>query len=196
MYFRACTLRAIVEFCSNSLLKTSILPFQMIDPLPREDRLHLNAAEGWIGLGDAHEGMGELRQISDANQEMPMVLEVYWSAHAVAKEWESAFAVAEKLVEQEPKSCFGWVHRAFALRRMEGGGIEQAWDALLPAAVRFPKEPIVPYNLSCYCAQLNRLDEAKDWMDKAISIGHSEVIKKMAMEDPDLDSLVEAGYFE
>lgn len=168
----------------------------MIDPLSREDRLHLDAAEGWLGLGDSREAMAELKQISPANQRTPLVLEVCWSAHAGSQEWESAFAVAQKLVEEAPKSCFGWVHRAFALRRMEGGGIEQAWDALLPAAVRFPKEPIIPYNLSCYCAQLNRLKEARDWMDKAMAIGHSRAITKMALEDPDLQLLVDAGYFD
>ena len=168
----------------------------MIDPLSRQDRLHLDAAQGWLGLADPCEALRELREISDAHQEEPEVLETYWGTYAGLEEWESAFAVAEKLVERLPKSSFGWVHRAYALRRMDGGGLEKAWDALLPAAVRFPKEPIIPYNLSCYCAQLNRLDEATDWMNKAMAIGNTKALKKMALEDPDLTSLVDSGYFD
>jgi hypothetical protein len=33
-----------------------------------------------------------------------------------------------------PDDAFGWLHQAYALRRITGGGIQAAWDALLPAA--------------------------------------------------------------
>ena len=155
----------------------------------------MNAAEGWLGLGDTTEALTELKLIAEPHQRTPVVLEVYWAVHAERKEWRSAWEVAEQLVRTCPEKCFGWVHRAFALRRMEGGGLEKAWDVLLPAAVRFPEEPIIPYNLACYCTQLNRLDEAGEWLRKALEIGHAKALLKMALEDPDLEPLKASGYF-
>jgi len=59
---------------------------------------------------------------------------------------------------------------------------------LLPAQDRFPKNATVPYNLACYCCQLNRLDEAEKWLKKAMAINESHV-KRMAIDDPDLKPL-------
>jgi hypothetical protein len=50
-----------------------------------------------------------------------------------------------------------WIHQAYALRRMTGGGIKAAWDARLPAADRFPSQPMIAFNLACYACQLGRL---------------------------------------
>jgi len=168
----------------------------MIDPFPRNDRLHLNAAEGWLGLSDPAEAMAELEMISDAYRQHPIILQVFWETYAQWEKWRPAREVAQKLVELCPDDSFGWVHRAYALRRTDGGGIEKAWDLLLPAAVRFPDEPIIPYNLACYCAQLNKLSEARDWLAKAMAIGHSKTIQEMAMNDPDLEPLRAIGYLK
>ncbi len=55
----------------------------------------------------------------------------------------------------------GWLHRAYALRRVANGGLPQAWDALLPAAEKFPGEPVIAYNLSCYACQMQQLDASR-----------------------------------
>lgn len=44
------------------------------------------------------------------------------------------------------------------------------FDDLLPVADKFPKEWRIPYNFTCYFAQLGRLDEFKEWFKK--SAGH------------------------
>jgi predicted Zn-dependent protease len=168
----------------------------MIDPLPRNDRLHLNAAEGWVGLGNPAEAMSELEMISEEYRRDPVVLQTFWAVYAQWEKWKPALEVAQKLVELCPEISFGWVHRAYALRRVEGGGLEKAWDLLLPAAVRFPDEPIIPYNLACYCAQLNKLGEARDWLAKAMAIGHPKTIRDLAMRDPDLEPLRAIGYLK
>ena len=45
-----------------------------------------------------------------------------------------------------------------------------AFDLFLPAAKRFPKVWLIPYNLACYCAQTGRLDECEEWLKKAMVI--------------------------
>ena len=67
--------------------------------------------------------------------------------------------------------------------------MEKAWDALLPAAEKFPKEPVIPYNLACYACQLQKLEDARSWLKRAIEIGGKERMKEMALEDPDLQPL-------
>jgi len=46
----------------------------------------------------------------------------------------------------------------------------------------------VPYNLACYCSQLNRLYEAQDWFKKAMAI-NEQAVKKMAIDDPNFKPL-------
>jgi hypothetical protein len=72
---------------------------------------------------------------------------------------------------------------------MKGGGLEAAWDALLPASEQFPKEPIIPYNLACYACQRQRLAEARTWLERAMRVGGREAITLLALKDPDLEPL-------
>src|SRR4051794_59411 len=92
-------------------------------------------------------------------------------------------------MEHAPDSPSGWLHQAYALRRIPNGSVKQAWKALLPAFDKFPKEPTICYNLSCYACQMQQLDAARVWLKRAAVIGGKEQIKRMAMEDPDLEPL-------
>jgi hypothetical protein len=56
---------------------------------------------------------------------------------------------------------------------------------------KFPKEPTVPYNLACYVCQQGRLDEARQWLERAVKIAGKEKIKFMALNDDDLQPLWE-----
>jgi hypothetical protein len=92
-------------------------------------------------------------------------------------------------LQRAPKRASGWLHQAYAMRRVPAGGVAKAWDALLPASERFPKEPIIPYNLSCYACQMQQLDTALFWLQRAAVIGGKERIKGMALQDQDLQPL-------
>jgi hypothetical protein len=77
----------------------------------RSDRLAVDAATGWIMLGNADEAWDELEKVSKGGRRVPEALELEWSIHAARKEWQPALAVAEVLIEVAPKSSFGWVPR-------------------------------------------------------------------------------------
>ena len=53
---------------------------------------------------------------------------------------------------------------------------------------RFPKVWTIPYNLACYCAQLGRLDECRDWVKRAMAID-AGTVRRAAIDDPDLKPL-------
>lgn len=153
------------------------------------DLHYLNAAIGWLGLGLRDEARAELDSISPQNQRHPDVLETRWAIFVEGKQWDEALDVARKLLLGAPDRASGWLHHAFALRRANSGGLEKARESLRLAAEKFPKEPIIPYNLSCYACQLRQLDEAKLWLRRAFIVGGKEKIKRMALEDPDLEPL-------
>jgi Flp pilus assembly protein TadD len=153
------------------------------------DAFALSAALGWLELGNPTEALAELDQVTPANQAHPGVLEVRWAVLAELKRWAPALATATELVRIAPENPSGWLHRAYALRRAPDGGLEQAWEVLLPAAEKFPKEPIIAFNLACYACQRQRLDEARVWLHRATEIGEPNEIRQLALADPDLKPL-------
>jgi hypothetical protein len=160
-----------------------------VQVLGLSDIHRLNAALGWLGLNSPAEARAELEAIAPAQQLHPLVLDARWLLCAHEKNWRDALAVAGRELAAAPGEAAGWLHRAYALRRVDDGGLDQAWDALLPAAEKFPKEPVIAYNLSCYACQMNKLDASRDWLKRAVAIGGKDVIKQMALEDDDLKPL-------
>lgn len=159
---------------------------QSLDP---SDIHRLNAALGWLGLNSPADARAELDAIASAQQSHPDVLEIRWLLCVREKNWREGLAVAECELAGAPGDASGWLHRAYALRRVAGGGLAPAWDALLPAAEKFPTEPVIAYNLACYACQLNQLHDARLWLQRAVEIGGKEAIQKMALADDDLKPL-------
>ena len=154
------------------------------------DSHHLLAAQGWLELDNPSEAGEEIARISPENLEHPDVLEVRWAVCASGERWEAGLAVAETLLRAAPERASGWLHRAYALRRVKNGGLQRAWEALLPCFDKFPKAEVIPYNLACYAAQMGRLDEAWEWLHKAMeAAGDVDAIKNMALADKDLEAL-------
>lgn len=159
---------------------------QQIEP---PDIHFLSAAIGWLELGAAVEAEGELDRITARLQGHPDVLEVRWLVLAHLKRWDKALAVSRALLKGAPNRSSGWLHQAYSLRRASSNGLQEAWDALLPAYEKFPREPTIPYNLSCYACQMEQIELARAWFKRAIKIGDKEKIRQMALNDADLKPL-------
>jgi predicted Zn-dependent protease len=160
-----------------------------VQPLETLDLRHLDAAVGWLGLGCAPEARVELELISAARQQHPAVLDARWTLCAHEKRWAEALEIAKAELAAAPDDCAGWLHRAYALRRVPDGGLARAWDALLPAAEKFPKEPVIAFNLACYACQRQQPDVARQWLQRAMKTGGREAMRKMALADDDLKPL-------
>jgi tetratricopeptide (TPR) repeat protein len=156
-------------------------------PLDLHDQRHLEAAEGWIELGNPLEANGELENITAENRAHPAVLEIRWQIYAKAKKWDAALDIASALIQLAPEHPLGWVHRSYSLHELKRS--EEARDNLLRVVDKFPQDPIMRYNLACYECQLGRLKQAKSWLQKAFELGDPMKIKLMALEDPDLELL-------
>lgn len=153
------------------------------------DTFYLSAAIGWLELGNLKEAEAEWAKINPAQQNRAEVLEVRWQILASANQWAEALKIARQLIGLKPDKASHWIHQAYALRRVTGGGLQAAFDALLPALEKFPKEPIIPYNLACYLAQLGQLDPAWQWLKRAMAMAKPAAVKRMALADPDLAPL-------
>ena len=156
-------------------------------PLGHPDCFHLQAARGWLELGNPLEANEELEKIAPALCVHPDVLEVRWQISAKARRWEACIDLAEGIIALTPDNPFGWIHRSFALHELKR--TQEAWDNLIRVIKKFPDEPIIPYNLACYACQLGRLQAALNWLEEAFAVGDATKIKSMALADSDLKPL-------
>lgn len=153
-------------------------------PLDYPDRHFVRAAEGWLELGDSAEAARELRRLTPAGEKHPDVLEIRWRLYELRGQWDAALAVARAATVAAPERASGWIHQSYSLHELRRTG--EAWELLLPAAEKFPKETIIPYNLACYACRLGDLVVARDWLQRAVKLSGKQEIKAMALNDPDL----------
>lgn len=155
------------------------------------DNHFLDAATGWLMLGNAEEARREFEQLSSTARQHPDVLDFEWRWLAHEKRWEEAVAVAQRLVEQCPRRADAWIHRSFALHELRR--TQEAFDLLLPALKQFPDESTIPYNLACYTTQLGDLAAARKWLQHVMTLDRSAEAKRWrlraALEDADLKPL-------
>ena len=160
-----------------------------VKPLLHPNNRHLEAAQGWLGLGDVLEANEELDQIALEFRAHPAVLWVRYQIYSKAKKWELATEIAATLTEQLPNDPAFWISLAYATRRKTGGGIPEAKAILIKAKTLFPKHYLISYNLACYECQLGNLKEAMEFLGAAIDLAGEKDIRTRALDDPDLEPL-------
>jgi predicted Zn-dependent protease len=160
----------------------------MHDILNVQDTRQLRAAEGWLELGNYSEAREELAAVSPSNKDHPEVLNVRWEIFSRARQWKACEDVARTLTALTPEQPLGWIHLAHALHKQHK--YQEAYDTLLSVLNLFPKCPAIFYDLAVYGCRLQKLDEARAWLDKASSVSsHPKRIKLLARKDPLLKTL-------
>ncbi|MSU37211.1 MAG: tetratricopeptide repeat protein [Pedosphaera sp.] len=146
------------------------------------------AAHGWYELGLPEDAATELSTLPLAALELPEVLKLRFHVARARKSLEEALSVAESLIRAEGDELWGWLYRSQALHWL--GQTVASYDLLLPKREAWPKAFEIPYDLACYCAQFNRIEEARNWYFAAIALSKNPMaLKSMALNDPDLESL-------
>ncbi len=156
-------------------------------PLEPAEVFLLDAAQGWLELGNCAEAEAELNKIRPGLRMRPEVLRVRWELSAATKKWEEALELAAALIHLEPEDPLGWVHRSYALHELKR--TDEARDNLLRIVDQFPISATIRYNLACYECQLGRLDQAKRWLKRAFELGDPQQMKLAALADSDLEPL-------
>jgi hypothetical protein len=158
-----------------------------MNALSHIDRFYLEAAEGWLMLGNPLEANEELERIDSENAYHPGVLAMRWQVYAAAQWWEAAYVVSKALTDLAPESPAAWICHANTVRNYKG--VMEAWHTLLGIVTKFPKDAVIRYNLACYAAQLCLLEEACGWLIQAFDLEEAVQLKVAAIYDPDLQPL-------
>ena len=153
------------------------------------DLFCLRSAMGWLELGMPSEARKELQSLSPALAKLPEVCGVHWSILAREEKWIEAEKLARDQVSEHPDNVSNWINWAYSLRRADGFGIRVSYKTLRRAVDRFPKDSLIPYNLACYCSCMKIIDEAWKWLDIAAKRSDYKTIRKMALQDDDLQSI-------
>lgn len=153
----------------------------------RPDSHHLQAAVGWLELGNWREANEELERIAPELRGHPDVLQLRCKIYEAAEKWDYLVEVAGALCRVMPKSAFGPLHLSHALRKLER--IAEARDVLLAVANRFSNEWRIRYQLACYSCRLGEMREALRWLEQAIDLAGELDIRLKALDEPDLETL-------
>jgi predicted Zn-dependent protease len=154
--------------------------------LQHPDLLYLEAAKGWIILGDLKEANRELDRITLPQQKHPDVLEVRFAIYSKARKWVVCMELAAAMLELAPDRPTAWINSAQTLHEMKQ--TQDAWNALYAVRERFPKVAAIPYNLACYACKLGHLSDSRKWLRKAVALGGAQ-FKRMALTEADLRPL-------
>jgi tetratricopeptide (TPR) repeat protein len=180
-------LKKVILKCVKMMGKMPDQFSKLFHPLPHSEQHHLEAAEGWLELGNHLEANEKLERIEASLRAHPDVLELRWQIYAKAKKWEECVLIGQALVNSAPARPDSWIHRSYALHELKR--TEEASDLLLAAADLFPGLWLIMYNLACYASCLGNLEEAWDWLQDAFDLGDAKKVKSMALEDKDLENL-------
>jgi tetratricopeptide (TPR) repeat protein len=159
-------------------------------PCEPPDVHSIDAACGWLELGDAASARKELADLDASLKKHPDVLLLSWDIDAALGDWEAAYATAQEMMRVIPDDIRSWLNRSIALRHAEGGGAQAAYDALLTGERHFDLNSRFYLHLARHACQAGKLQEARLWLCRANELGCGGV-KDIALDEPDLEPIWE-----
>src|SRR6185503_7202458 len=100
-----------------------------MNALTNAERFQIEAAEGWLMLGNPQEAHEELEKITGEASYHSTVVSMRWQVYATAGWWEAAAVVSKALCELAPQSPAAWICQANTMRHYKG--VMDAWSLLL-----------------------------------------------------------------
>jgi tetratricopeptide (TPR) repeat protein len=166
-----------------SLLYAGVKPMKLFS---LADTKHIDAAEGWLELGNFIEAVRELDRLSENSKAHPEALEVRWKIFSSGKLWNRCLEVAEALTEAAPERATSWLYLAHTLHQLDE--TEVAYQTLLEIVSEFACDGEILYQLACYACLVGEEDDARQWLNEALEVGGTEM-KKRARANPELKAL-------
>jgi predicted Zn-dependent protease len=152
------------------------------------DHHRVQAADGWLRLGDLAQAEAELAALAPAVQEHPEVLQIRWTLASRREDWRECLRLADRLIHLAPERRFGWLHLALSLHKL--GRTAEGYDRLLAAADQFGTSATLPYFLARFACALGRLDAGRHWLAVALAeadrAGSGRDLRRRALDEPDL----------
>ena len=161
----------------------------LMNSLSPTDEAQVQTAQECLKTSNPEGAKEALGKLSQDGAKHPSALEVSWELDAQAGNWESGLNTAKLLCELSPDNAQGWLYQACCLSELQRHA--EAIEMLAAVVDRFPKIPMIAYNLACCACKLERLEEAEKWLHRAVAEGHRLEIKLMALDDPDMVPLLD-----
>lgn len=145
-------------------------------------------AEGFLELGMPERAMDEIRR---ANRERvfldPHLLYLEGEVYRQLKRYREALFPLGQALLLEPRNTGVWLLIGYCQKRI--GRCDLAIESLENALYMEPNSPTILYNLACYLALGNRVDESLEVLNRAVLI--DPLFKKLAAKEPDFDGIRE-----
>lgn len=151
----------------GAALRHAYQQFRMRD-VPYPDFFHLQAAVGWLTLGNSEEARREFNRLAQPYETHPDYLHVRCRLLIVDREWPAALLVGQQQIDLAPERPHGWLHHAYCLHELNR--TQEAFRILRRAVRRFPKHHLITFNLACYCCHLARFREALMWVNRTVEL--------------------------
>lgn len=158
---------------------------ESVQTLPEDCAYELQRCEGFLDLKMTRPARAAWEKVAALHSAHPDVESLQMRLLVEEKDWASARDLALRWRERNPDDAGAWIQLAYATRR--SNGLAAAEKILLAARAKFPREPIIPYNLACYACQSQRLDEARSLLNEASTLDPQCI--QLASGDDDLEPL-------
>jgi predicted Zn-dependent protease len=145
----------------------------------------LRAAEGYSELGMYADALAQLDAIPGEQQTRLETIRMRIDIVLRQKQWTTGLQLGRLLMERYPSETSGFIHSAFCLHEL--GRTPEAKEVLLAGPPNLLEEPIYYYNLACYEAVLDNLEQARAYLRASFRLDKS--LREVAKADPDLDPI-------
>ncbi len=153
----------------------------------KEER-HITAALGYLELGMFDEAVDELHCLPVERLAHPGILQLESTIQIRGGRYEQALEISNHLCQISPEHPMPWLDKAFCLHEMHR--TSEARQCLLNGPASLKQEATYYYNMACYDAQLGSIDQARHYLERAVSMNaHFLLVSK---NDPDLAPLYES----
>lgn len=150
-----------------------------------EHRRTLLAAQGYCELRMYEEALAELSSLPAEVHHHPVTVEMRLVTLMQAKRWPEALESGRELCTLVPNATSPFIHTAFCLHEM--GQTMDARDVLLQGPEALRQEANYYYNLACYECVLGHVEEARQLLEKSITMDAR--YREFAKTDEDLRGL-------
>jgi tetratricopeptide (TPR) repeat protein len=148
---------------------------------------HLEAATGWLELGNYLEANAELDRLPPELRASSEVLLLRCCIYRKAERWEDLEIIADGAVSLYPRSERFYIHLGWA--RLKQGKIDECLGTVTTAAARFRNSAEVAYLCACHSAVAGMPKGAREWLLIALALDPSDRMKLRALGQPELESV-------
>jgi len=142
-------------------------------------------AEGYLELGLPQQALNALARLGGCEEGNPQILYYQGEALRALERYPEAIVPLTRVARAEPDNIRAWLALGWCHKR--SGRIDLAIEALETAMGIDSDEPLVRYNLACYCSVAGDKQRALSYLEQALSLDAN--YRLLIAHEPDFDAI-------